>query len=521
LSGVGTGRIFQETDGESSSKRTGFFPLDDLPPKSPHVGIKMKNSNLNPQVVPSKPSAFSRRSFLASTATAVAALSVVPRHVLGGAKFVAPSEKINIAIIGCGGQGQTNLHALFQQPDVQVTAIADPCEFQDLNAFYYKSQAGRLPVKAEIEKHYSEKTPNFKVADYEDFRVLLEKEKAIDAILCATPDHAHAVVCVRAMKLGKHVYCEKPLTHNVWEAREVARVAKEMGVATQLGNQGHSGDHIRTTCEMIWAGAIGEVREVHAWTNASRWNRQHAGGRPPEQPVPKGVNWDLWLGPRETRPYNSIYNPVSWRDFWDFGTAPIGDFFCHNFDPALWALDLREPLSIEAHAAGGVDSYIAPVGGLYTYKFGPRKEMPPVTFTWYEGGLMPPRPEIMEDDDQLGSGGNGILFVGDKGLLTCAGWAGRPTLLPGSRDATYQRPPKKLPRVKGHHRDWLDACKGGTPSSANFDYAAALTEIGLLGLVAMRTGKKLYWDAKAMKATNAPEADKYIKESYRSGWEVA
>jgi predicted dehydrogenase len=463
----------------------------------------------------------SRRKFIGATATAVAGFSIVPRHVLGGAKFVPPSEKINIAIVGCGGQGQSNMRALFQQADAQIIALADPAEFQDLHGFYYNSNAGRLPVKAEVEKHYSAKTPNFKVKDYEDFRKMLEQEKAVDAILCATPDHNHAYVCVNAMRQGKHAYCEKPLTHNVWEARLVAKVAKETGVATQLGNQGHSGDHIRTTCEMIWAGVIGDVREVHAWTNASRWNKKHFGGIPAESPVPKGMNWDLWLGVREKRPFSSVYSPVSWRDFWDFGTAPIGDFFCHNFDPALWALDLREPLSIEAHAAGGVDSYIAPVGGLYTYKFGARGKMPPVTFTWYEGGLMPPRPEGLEPDDQLGAGGNGILFVGDKGLLTCPGWAGRPTLLPGARDAEYQRPPKTLPRSKGHHRDWLDACKGGTPASANFEYGAALTEIGLLGLVAMRAQKQIYWDAKEMKFTNAPDAAKYLKGTYRQGWEIA
>jgi len=356
---------------------------------------------------------------------------------------------------------------------------------------------------------------------FEDFRVMLEKEKAIDAILCATPDHQHAYVCVTAMRHGKHVYCEKPLTHNVWEARLVARVAKETGVATQLGNQGHSGDFIRQTCEMIWDGAIGDIREVHAWTSASRWNTQILGGRPPAQAVPKGVNWDLWLGPRETRPYSSAYTPVTWRDFWDFGTAPIGDFFCHNFDPACWALDLREPLSIEASAAGGVDSYIAPPGGLYTYQFGPRGKMPAVKFMWYEGGLMPPRPEGLEEDDQLGANGNGILFIGDKGMITCGGWAGRPSLLPGSKDEAYKRPAKTLPRSKGHHRDWLAACKGGTPASANFQYGAALTEVGLLGLVALRVGKKLQWDAKAMKATNAPAADALLKESYRPGWEPA
>ena len=468
----------------------------------------------------SKPS-LSRRQFLGRSATAVAAFSLVPRHVLGGPKFVAPSEKINLAVVGCGGQGRTNIQALFPHADVQIIAIADPIEFLNLDAFYFKGTAGRLPVKELIEKQYAASTPNFKVADYEDFRPMLEKEKAIDAVLCATPDHVHAYVCVTAMRLGKHVYCEKPLTHNVYEARQVTKVAKETGVATQLGNQGHSGDGIRQTCEWIWDGAIGDVREVHAWTSASRWNRTHAGKRPAAEPVPKGVNWDLWLGPREPRPYSSAYSPVTWRDFWDFGTAPIGDFFCHNFDPAFWALDLRAPLSIEAHGVGGIDPEMAPPGGLYTYQFGPRGKMPPVKFTWYDGGLMPPQPDGLEDDDQLGASGNGILFVGDKGMLTCPGWAGDPRLLPGTKMDNYKRPAKTLPRSKGHHRDWLDACKGGPPASANFEYGAALTEIGLLGLVAMRVGKKMYWDAAAMKAINAPEADKFLKETYRSGWQVA
>lgn len=463
----------------------------------------------------------SRREFIGGAA-AMAGISLVPRHVLGGARFVAPSDKINIAIVGCGGQGRTNLRALLQQPDAQVMAVADPIESLNLDAYYYRGVAGRLNVKAEIEKHYSEKTPNYKVADYEDFRVMLEKEKSIDAILCATPDHQHAYICVTAMRQGKHVYCEKPLTHNVWEARQVARVARETGVATQLGNHGHSGEGLRQTCEWIWDGAIGDVYEVHAWTGATRWNRTTCSGRPAEEPVPQGVNWDLWIGPREMRPYSSAYSPVSWRDFWDFGTAPIGDFFCHNFDPAFWALDLREPVSVEAHGVGNRDAYMAPAGGLYTYQFGPRKKMPPVKFVWYDGGLMPSRPEGLEEGDLLGASGNGILFVGTKGLLTCPGWAGPPRLLPGSKDKEYKRPEKTLVRSKGHHRDWLDACKGGPAASANFEYGAGLTEIGLLGLVAMRlgSGKKLYWDAKAMKATNAPEADMYLKESYRKGWEI-
>jgi predicted dehydrogenase len=409
---------------------------------------------------------------------------------------------------------------LYPLEDAQVIAVADPVEHSDLEDFYFRGVAGRLPVKAEAEKHYAEKTPNFKVADYVDFRVMLEKEKDIDAVLCATPDHMHATVCIPAMRMGKHAYCEKPLTHNIREARLMAQVAKETGVATQMGNQGHSGDGIRQTCEWLWAGVIGEVREVHAWTSASRWSKKYTQGKPQTEPVPKGVNWDLWLGPREERPYSSAYNPVTWRDYWDFGTAPIGDFFCHNFDNACWALDLKAPRTVEASGAGGVDSYMAPAGGLYTYKFPARGKMPPVTFTWYDGGLRPARPEGLDPEDQLGAGGNGTLFVGSKGMITCPGWAGAPKLLPLTLMDNFERPPKTLPRSNGHHRDWLDACKGGEPASANFEYGAALTEMGLLGLVAMRVGKRLDWDAAAMKATNAPEADGYINGTYRKGWEL-
>jgi len=280
-----------------------------------------------------------RRELLTSTAGAAAAALIVPRHVLGGAKFVPPSDKVNVALVGAGGQGRTNVRVLFREADAQVVAVADPIEQHNLDAFYYRGLGGRKPVRAEIEKHYREKTPNHACAEYEDFRVMLEKEKAIDAILCATPDHLHACVSIRAMRAGKHVYCEKPLVHNVWEARLVAKVAEETGVATQMGNQGHSRDGIRQTCEWIWAGAIGPVREVHAWVGATRWNKTLT-GRPEETPpVPAGVNWDLWLGPRDERPYHPAYTPVTWRDFWAFGSGALGDFGCHDLDAACWALD--------------------------------------------------------------------------------------------------------------------------------------------------------------------------------------
>src|SRR5207245_1247532 len=264
-----------------------------------------------------------------------------------GRGFVPPSDKVNIALVGAGGQGRSNARELFKQPDAQIVAVADPAESFSLEQFYFKGVGGRVPVQGEIEKHWA-KTPHFHCAAYEDFRVMLEKEKSIDAVLCATPDHLHAYVSVFAMRSGKHVYCEKPLTHNLWEARQVARVARETGVATQMGNQGHSSDGIRQTCEWIWSGALGTVREVHAWVNAKRWNPTLT-GRPKEQAaVPAGLNWDLWLGPREPRPFHPAYFPVAWRDYWAFGASHIREFSCHDVDAACWSLDLHAPVRVEA-----------------------------------------------------------------------------------------------------------------------------------------------------------------------------
>jgi len=389
----------------------------------------------------------------------------------------------------------------------------------DYSPFYYRGLAGRKPVKAEIEKHYGAQTPGFRCAEHIDFRKMFEREKGIDAVLCATPDHLHALVSITAMRLGKHVYCEKPLTHNIWEARQVARVAHETGVATQMGNQGHSGDGIRTTCEWLWDGAIGTVREVHAWSGGGRWGRRM--GRPTDTPpVPAGLNWDLWLGPREPRPYHPTYAPVRWRQYWDFGSAVLGDMACHNLDPAVWALDLRAPQTVDA-TTPVVDDYTTSPCSMVRYTFGARGNLPPVKVTWYDGGLLPERPEGLPDEDQLGADRNGILFLGDKGVIMCPGWGGRPRILPDEAMDAYRRPAPTLPRSKGHHRDWLEACKGGAAASANFEYGARITELVLLGNVAVRTRKKIRWDYGGLKATNAPEADALIKEHYRAGWEIS
>lgn len=466
-----------------------------------------------------KDKVLNRRKFLKAGIAGATAITVLPRWIVGKVSgAVPPSEKVYIAIVGAGGQGRTNADALFREPDAQIVAVCDPNEEDDYSRFYYGGKAGRAPVKARIEEHYSKQNPAFKCKEYEDFRIMFEKEKGIDAVLVATPDHVHAVVTAAAMRLGKHVYCEKPLTHNIWEARQIARIARETKVATQMGNQGHSGEGIRMTCEWIWAGAIGQVREVHAWSDAGGWAK--GPGRPKETPpVPKGLNWDIWLGPREYRPYHPAYAPYNWRGWWAFGTGAIGDMACHNIDPAVWALKLEAPTSVEA-SSPGVDNEVVSQCAIFRYNFPARGDMPPVKLVWYDGGLRPERPEELEEDQVLGGGGNGILFIGDKGKIMCGGWGGTPVLLPQSRMDEFKRPPKTIPRSKGHHRDWLDACKGGPQPSSNFEYAARLTEIVLLGNVALRTGKKIYWDYENMRAKNAPEAEKFIKETYRKGWEL-
>jgi len=451
----------------------------------------------------------------------VTAFAAVPRYVLGGSGYTAPSEKLNIAVTGTGGQGTHNIKGLLGHSDVQVMAICDVNEQSDYSRFYYGGTAGRKPAAELINKRYA---GNKATADYKgcqvyiDFRRMLEKEKAIDAVLVATPDHIHSVATMAAIKRGKHVYCEKPLTHSIYEARRITEAARQAKVATQMGNQGHSGEGIRLTVEWIRDGAIGDVREVHSWSNTGGdWAPGYT-ARPTETPpVPAGLDWDLWLGPAEHRPYHPAYAPYNWRGWWDFGTGAIGDMACHNMDPAFWALELGHPVSVEA-SSSGINPETTPLKSTIRYEFPARKNMPPVKVTWYGGGLMPPRPEELEPGRKLTGGGNGILFVGDKGKIMCPGWGGNPRIIPEEKMKAYKLPPKTIPRVEGHHRDWINACRGGTPASSNFDYAGHLTEVVLLGNVALRTGKKLAWDGENMKATNAPEADKYIHPEFHNGW---
>ena len=458
----------------------------------------------------------SRRSFL-SQAGAAATFSVVPAYVMGGVKHKAPSEILNVAIIGAGGQGIRNMRALFRLDDVRITAVCDVNEESDYSAFYYRGVAGRKPALKLVEQHYGTKPDFHGCAEYVDLHEMLDKDKSIDAVLISTPHHMSAPAILAAIARGKHVYCEKPLAYSIYEARKVTEAAHAAGVATQMGNNGHSGEGIRMAVEWLWNGACGDVTEIHAWTD----NRNLLGqpiGRPKETPpVPPGLDWDRWQGPVKKRPYHPNYCPYTWRSYWAYSTGALGDMGCHSIDPAVWALELDHPTTVEARACL-LDDEGAPYAALFYYRFAARGERPAIDMTWYSG-LVPPRPEELPDGMDFIGGGGGILFIGTGGKMMMDSHGGSPRLLPLERTREYQKKtPKTIPRSNGHFRDWVDACKGGKPASANFDYGGHLTEIVLAGNVALRTGKKLKWDGKNMRATNCPEADQYIRPEYHNGW---
>jgi hypothetical protein len=433
----------------------------------------------------------SRRRFISSAAGLAAAFTIVPNHVLGGPRRVPPSEKLNIAGVGIGGRGAGDLDEVGSE---NVVALCDVDDSYAANVF----------------KNYP------KAKKYQDFRTMLDKEKSIDAVVIATPDHTHAVVAMTAIKMGKHVYCEKPLAHSIYEVRKLTEAARQAGVATQLGNQGQASEETRLVSEFIQDGAIGPVREVHSWCN--RPISPRGINRPAETPpVPETLNWDLWLGPAPYRPYHPCYLPFTWRGWWDFGTGVLGDIGCHQFVSIFRALKLGYPTSVEA-CSSGVNSETAPLASIVRYDFPARGDMPPVKLTWYDGGLMPARPEELEEGLRFGNADDN-LFVGDKGKMLGH------RLLPEARGKEYGKPPKVLPRSPGHHREWINACKGGEPAGSNFDVAGPLTEVVLLGNIALRMdqqlyekGLKLYYDGPNMKVTNLPEANKYIRSEYREGW---
>jgi len=435
------------------------------------------------------------------SAAAVAAFTIVPAHVLGGPGKKAPSEKLNVAGIGVGGRGAADINACEGE---NVVALCDVDSRQAGGTF--------------------KKFPNAKV--YKDFREMLDKEgKRIDAVTIGTPDHIHAPAAIRAMKMGKHVYCEKPMAHTIREAREMARVARKMGVVTQMGNQGHAGEGLRLYYEFIKDGAIGAVKEVHVWTDRAgvpggrAWWPQGVDRPKDTPPVPETLDWNLWLGPAPVRPYHPDYVPFKWRGWFDYGCGALGDMAVHNADPAFFALELGAPIAAEAESSP-VNNETFPEWSIITYYFPAKGNRPAVTMKWYDGGKLPPRPEELEEGRNLGD--NGILFVGDKGKLLGPSHAGAPRLIPESRMKEYGRPPKMLERSIGHHEEWIQACKDGKPQNAKsgFWYAGPFTEALLVGNLAVRTGKRIEWNSRKMKVTNVPEANQYVSKTYRAGWEI-
>ena len=452
-----------------------------------------------------------RRGFLGGAAV-LAATTIVPRRVLGGPGYIPPSDKLNIASIGAGGMATRNIDACSETDN--IVALCDVDSDRAADTF--------------------EKYPDAK--RYTDYREMLEKEKDIEAVIIATPDHIHAPAAMMAMKLGKHVYVQKPLTHTVYEARKLTETARETKVVTQMGNQGHSGDGVQFVDKIIQDGAIGMVREVAAITNRPIWPQGIYRPRETARP-PRTVDWDLWLGPAPFRPYNPVYAPFNWRGWWDFGCGALGDMACHILDPVYYALKLCHPISVEACTPNiwADGSYMqmhtldetAPPASIVYYEFPARGNFPPLKLSWYDGGLRPRMPEIPEPEEEENQRGRrnrrppSVVFFGDKGILMCSDYGDRVRTIPAEIMEKYERPETASTRNR-HEQNWINACKGGEPAVSNFDYSGPFTEIVLLGNIAIRagSGKKLLWDGQDMNFTNEPEANKYVTKEYREGWSL-
>jgi predicted dehydrogenase len=432
-----------------------------------------------------------RRDFLRSAALGSAGLVILSNCRL--VRETRASEKLNVAGIGIGGRGAANVDGVGATEN--IVALCDVDEKHAAPTF--------------------EKYPRAK--RYKDFRRMLdEMQNEIDAVVVGTPDHTHAVAGVMAMKLGKHCYCEKPLTHSVYEARVMADLAREKKLVTQMGTQIHAGGNYRRVVELVQTGAIGKVREVHVWLGANfngpptptDMSQKDAPTERP--PVPETLDWDLWLGPASYRPYSPAYAPFGWRYWWNFANGQLGDFFCHYCDLAFWALKLRHPVSVEAE--GPVHAESAANWTIAKQEYPARGDLPPVTLTWYNGGGYP---EFVKADIAL-QWPNAVLFMGADGMLIAD--YGKHQLLPEERFANFKPPEPFIPDSIGHHREWAEACKTASPTTCNFDYSGALTEAALLCNVALRTGEKINWDAKNLKGVGCPEADKFIRRQYRNGW---
>ena len=440
------------------------------------------------------PSQLNRREMLRNSALAgVGVWTTGSSRARAGA--LSPNDKLDVAAIGCGGRGGADLNEVAATEN--IVALCDVDEKRAAAAFNAHPKARK----------------------FRDFRKMLDQmHKQIDAVVIGTPDHTHAPPGVMAMKLGKHCYCEKPLAHSVYEARMMADVAKQNKVVTQMGTQIHALPNYRRAVELVRAGSIGPVREVHVWLGANfggppkPTGRSQPGAPTETPPVPDTLDWDLWLGPAPYRPYHPDYAPFGWRYWWAFANGQLGDFFCHYCDLAFWALKLRHPTTVEAD--GPVHPESTPRWTIARQEYPAREDQPPVTLTWYNGGGYPAL--VKQTEIPLNEWRNAVLFVGSQGMLIAD--YGKHKLFPESKFADFRPPEPTIPNSIGHHREWAEACKTGGPTTCNFDYSGALSEAALLCNVALRTGKKLHWDATKLEADNCPEADRYIRRQYRKGW---
>lgn len=500
-------------------------------------------------------SAVDRRTFIRNASLAAAAFTIVPRHVLGGPRHVAPSDLVNIAGVGVGGMGRSNLAALSTQNivamcdvdwgyvDARFAQIPSQIEESTRRSLQMPNDEQRMRMQRSIEdlQRLQDKAP--RVTRYTDYREMLEKQKDIDAVVVATPDHTHAVIALAAMDLGKHVYVQKPLAWSVEECRRLAQRARETKVVTQMGNQGHSSDDARLVNEYVAAGAIGTITEVHAWTNRplaywpqgiprpgslamssqeTRWDMnavmQRLSSALGKYSPPNKLAWDLFLGPAPFVEYHPIYHPFNWRGWVDWGNGAIGDMGAHLIDHAYWALDLDYPTSVETHSTPyNHQSY--PMSSITYYEFPKKGSRAAVKLTWYDGGLMPQKPGELGDDELSPDGG--VLYVGSKGKLLHNTYGANPRLLPKSLHDSVGTPKQRFARINTtHEMNWIDAIKGQAQPTSPFEYAAPLTEVMLLGIAALNAGKKIAYDSRHMHIANVPDSDALLKRKYREGWNI-